>query len=209
MSANPLARHFAADIRFYRGLTRGSDSGLASLVATMLTNRGLWLVTFHRVGNFCLRRRNLASPLWWLARLCKGAGTCFNMLLCRSEVSEDCDIGAGVYLANQGYILCGARSIGSGSLVHERCTFGALAAVGGEGRPAIGRNVWVGPDCIMAGLLTVGDGATILPGSFVTFSVPPRAVVKGNPAVIVRRDFDNSALLSSLTVAADLGTNDS
>jgi acetyltransferase-like isoleucine patch superfamily enzyme len=43
----------------------------------------------------------------------------------------------------------------------------------------------------------------------VTFSVPPRAVVKGNPAVIVRRDFDNLALRSSLTVAADLGTGDS
>ena len=205
----PFARKLAADIRFYRGLTRGGRSGAISLVTTALTNRGLWLLMFHRIGHFCLRRRNLRSPLWWLARLCKSVGTCCNILFCRSHVSEDCEIGAGAYLANQGYILCGARSIGTGSLVHSRCTFGYTVAGGGEGRPAIGRNVWIGPDCIFAGSLTVGDGATILPGSFVTFSIPPGAVVKGNPALIVRRQFDNSALRSSLAVAADLEADDS
>jgi serine acetyltransferase len=198
----PFARQLAADIRFYRSLTRHHPSGRASAVRTVFTNRGLWLLMFHRIGHFCLRRR-LRSPLWWLARLCKSVGTVFNVVLCRSAVSEDCEIGAGAYLANQGYIHCGARSIGAGSLIHARCTFGYAVASGSEGRPAIGRNVWIGPDCIVAGLLTVGDGATILPGSFVTFSVPPRAVVKGNPAVIVRREFDNSALRSSLAAAAD------
>ena len=199
-----LARQVAADIRFYRGLARGSRSGPASLIQTMLCNRGLWLLMFHRIGHFCLRRRNLRSPLWWLARLCKSVGTGFSVLCCRSQVSEDCEIGAGAYLANQGYILCGARSIGTGSLIHDRCTFGFTVVDSAEGRPAIGRNVWIGPNCIIAGSLTVGDGATILPGSFVTFSVSPGAVVKGNPALIVRREFDNSALRSSLTVPSDV-----
>jgi serine acetyltransferase/glycosyltransferase involved in cell wall biosynthesis len=206
---SPLARHLAADIRFYRGLTRGGHTGVVSLVTTMLVNRGLWLLTFHRVANFCLRRRNVRSPLWWLARVCKSIGTCFNVVLCRSQVSEDCEIGGGAYLANQGFILCGARSIGAGSLIHDRCTFGYTVADGVEGRPAIGRNVWIGPNCIIAGSLTVGDGATILPGSFVTFDVPPRTVVKGNPALVVRRNFDNSTLRSSLTVVTDVGTHDS
>jgi serine acetyltransferase len=205
----PLARHLAADIRFYRSLSRGRHSGAASLVTTLLANRGLWLLTFHRIAHLCLRRRNLRSPLWWLARVCKSVGACFTVVFCRSQVSEDCEIGAGAYLANQGYILCGARSIGSGSLIHDRCTFGHTVADGGEGRPAIGRNVWIGPNCVIAGSLTVGDGATILPGSFVTFSVPPRVVVQGNPALIVHRDFDNSVLRSSLAVVADVGTNDS
>jgi hypothetical protein len=59
----PLARHLAADIRFYSGLTRAGHPGVASLVRTVLANRGLWLLTFHRIGHFCIRRRDLRSPL--------------------------------------------------------------------------------------------------------------------------------------------------
>ncbi len=116
----------------------------------------------------------------------------------------DCEIDETVYLASRGYLVCGARSIGAGSLIHERCTFGHTVARGDEGRPAIGKRVWIGPNCIIAGSVTVGDGATVLPGSFLTFSVPPRAVVKGNPALMVRTDFDNSALRRSLAVVHDL-----
>jgi serine O-acetyltransferase len=139
-----------------------------------------------------------------MARVCKGFGTCVTVLCCKSEMAEDCEIDGGAYLSNHGYLLCGARRIGAGSLIHERCTFGYSVAGGGEGRPDIGKDVWIGPNCIIAGTLTVGDGATVLPGSFLTFSVPPGAVVQGNPAVVVRDNFDNSALRSSLIVVQDV-----
>jgi serine acetyltransferase len=170
----------------------------------MLRNRGLWLLSFHRIAHFCMRRRNVRSPVWWLARLCLSLGSCFSVLFCRSAFSADCEINGVVYLSNQGYLICGARRIGAGSLIHERCTFGYSVARGDEGRPVIGENVWIGPDCIIAGSITIGDGATVLPGSFVTFSVPPNAVVKGNPALIVQKNFRNSALRRSLTVVQDL-----
>jgi serine O-acetyltransferase len=35
------------------------------------------------------------------------------------------------------------------------------------------------------GKITIGDDVMICPGSFVTRSVPPRAVVMGNPAKVV------------------------
>jgi serine acetyltransferase len=173
----------------------------------MLRNRGLWLLTFHRIANFCARRRRARGLIWWLARACKSVGTCFNVVFCRSALTADCEIDGGVYLSNQGYLMCGARSIGAGSLIHERCTFGYSVAGGDEGRPDIGKRVWIGPDCIIAGSLTIGDGATVLPGSFLTFSVPAGAVVQGNPAVIVRENFDNSALRRSLSIAQDLFTS--
>jgi serine acetyltransferase len=144
-----------------------------------------------------------------VVRACKSLGTCFNILFCRSQLSEDCEIAGAVYLSNRGYLLCGARSIGAGSLIHDRCTFGYTVADGGEGRPVIGRNVWIGPDCIIAGSLTVGDGATVLPDTFLTFSVAPRAVVKGNPAVVMREGFDNSPLRRSLIVVQDVATDNS
>lgn len=132
---------------------------------------------------------------------------CFSVVFCKSAISVDCEIDGVVYLPNGGYLVCGARSIGAGSLIHERCTFGYNVARGGEGRPDIGQRVWIGPNCIIAGALTVGDGATVLPGTFLTFSVPPGAVVKGNPALIVRTNFENSSLRRSLAVVQDLGPN--
>jgi serine acetyltransferase len=168
---------FAADARFYHGLSRAGRSGAVSLAWTALRNQGLWLLTSHRIAHFCLRRRNVRSPAWWIARLCKSFGTGFNVLCCRSQVAEDCEIDGAAYLSNHGYLFCGALSIRAGSLIHDRCTFGHTIAGGGEGRPTIGKDVWIGPDCVIAGSLTVGDGATVLPGSVLTFSVPPRAVV--------------------------------
>ena len=204
-----FARQLVADARFYHGLTRAGHSGQRSLVWTIVSNRGLWLLTFHRIAHYCVRQRSVRSPVWWFARLCKSIGTCFSVLFCRSAFSADCEISGSIYLSNQGYLMCGARSIGAGSLIHERCTFGYSVAGGDEGRPDIGKHVWIGPNCIIAGSLAVGDGATVLPGSFLTFSVPPGAVVKGNPALIVLKNFDNSALRHSLTVLHDVGTNKS
>jgi serine acetyltransferase len=119
-------------------------------------------------------------------------------------LADDCEIDGVVYLSNHGYLVCGALSIGAGSLIHHRCTFGHTVAGGGDGRPTLGKDVWIGPDCVIAGPLTVGDGATVLPGSVLTFSVPPRAVVKGNPARIVRTNFDNCELRRSLRIVRDV-----
>lgn len=202
-----FVRQLVADARLYQYLTRASRSGAGSLALTMLSNRGLWVLTFHRIAHYCLRQRHTRSPIWWLARLCKSLGTGFNVLFCRSAISADCEVTGSVYLPNRGYLMCGARRIGADTLIHERCTLGSLVAGGDEGRPDIGKRVWIGPDCIIAGGLTVGDGATVLPGSFLSFNVPPDAVVKGNPGFIVRRNFDNSALRRSLVVIHDVATD--
>jgi serine acetyltransferase len=195
-----------ADARFYQQLRRSRNGRTGSLLWTLLSNRGLWLLTFHRVAYYCARHRDVRRPIWWCARVLRSLGSGFSVLLCRSALSGDCEIKGPVYLSNGGYLICGAHSIGAGSLVHDRCTFGYAVARRTEGRPVIGRNVWIGPDCLIVGAITIGDGATVLPGSFVTYSVPPGAVVKGNPASIVQRNFDNSGLRSSLLVVSDIGT---
>jgi serine acetyltransferase len=188
-----------ADARFCQRLTHTD-----SLAGTLLCNRGLWLLTFHRIAYFCERHSDVRRPLWWCARVAKSIGTAFSVVLCRSAFSGDCEIGGPAYLSNHGYLICGARSIGAGSLIHDRCTFGYAVANRSEGRPTIGKNVWIGSNCIIGGALTVGDGATVLPGSFLTYSVPPGAVVKGNPASVIRKSFDNSGLRSSLAIVQDV-----
>eukprot|EP00668_Euglena_longa_P040705 GGOE01053595.1.p1 GENE.GGOE01053595.1~~GGOE01053595.1.p1 ORF type:complete len:221 (+),score=52.40 GGOE01053595.1:44-664(+) len=50
----------------------------------------------------------------------------------------------------------------------------------------VGSDVWIGGSAIVLPGLTIGDGAVIGAGAVVTKDVPPRAVVAGNPARILR-----------------------
>lgn len=60
-----------------------------------------------------------------------------------------------------------------------------------RGAPAkpihIGRNVWIGFDCIVMPGVTIGDGAIVGARSVVTQDVPPFTMVAGNPARKIRK----------------------
>jgi acetyltransferase-like isoleucine patch superfamily enzyme len=50
----------------------------------------------------------------------------------------------------------------------------------------IGDDVFVGMEALVLKGVTIGDGAVVGAGAVVTQDVPPRAVVAGNPAQVVR-----------------------
>jgi acetyltransferase-like isoleucine patch superfamily enzyme len=60
-----------------------------------------------------------------------------------------------------------------------------------RGAPAspirIGRNVWIGFDCVVLPGVTIGEGSIVGARSVVTEDVPPFTIVAGNPAHIIRR----------------------
>jgi len=51
----------------------------------------------------------------------------------------------------------------------------------------IGNDVWIAPRCVILKGITIGDGAVVAIGSVVTKDVPPRVLVAGNPARIVKQ----------------------
>lgn len=197
-----LLQLLCADARLYHRLQRVDGGG--SILTTALCSRGMWLLIFHRIAHIGVSRRDLRSPTWWLIRSLESIGKYLAAVFCKSDILEDCNFQAGIYLSNRGYLMCGAKAVGTGTLIHDHVTLGYLVANGKEGRPSIGSNVWVGPNTIIAGALTIGDGATILPGSYLTHNVPARSVVKGNPARVVRRDFDNATLRDTLAIVHDV-----
>lgn len=54
-------------------------------------------------------------------------------------------------------------------------------------RVEIGRGAWIGIGAVVCGNVTVGENAVVGANAVVTADVPPRTVVAGNPARIVRQ----------------------
>ena len=70
----------------------------------------------------------------------------------------------------------------------------------GKDAPEIGNDVWIGRDVSIYSGVTIGDGAVIAGQSVVTKSVPPYAVVAGNPARVVKYRFDEATIADLLDV---------
>lgn len=52
----------------------------------------------------------------------------------------------------------------------------------------IGDDVWIGSKVTILKGVSIGDGAVIASNSVVTKNVPPRCIVAGNPAKIIREN---------------------
>jgi chloramphenicol O-acetyltransferase type B len=69
-----------------------------------------------------------------------------------------------------------------------------------KGDVIIGNDVWIGADCVILSGVTIGDGAVLGARAVVARDVPPYAIVAGNPALIVRKRFDDITIARLLRV---------
>jgi serine acetyltransferase len=179
----------------------GRHATFISWTRVLLGSFGLLVLAVHRMTHE-YRRRRTTGPERLLFMLAVRLGCYLSRVLSKSYILATTLIEPGVYLTNRGHITINARRIGSGTLVHDRVTIGQNLL--NSGTPEIGRNVWIGPHSVISGEIKLGDGVTVLPNTVLTKSLPPGVVVQGNPARIVKRDFDNSALRR--TMATDIGS---
>jgi len=194
-----------ADIRFYRALRHPGGAGRIRQALSCLKSRGLLVLAVQRLDHlYCLRRsRTGRTPGTMLCKALLTLGRALAIVLAKADVAGATVIEGGVHLSDRGYLMIGPQRIGAGTIIHDRVTIGVSA--GEETTPVIGANVWIGPDCVIYGAITLANGATVLPGSVLSMNVPPNAVAGGNPATILRRNFDNTRLRSSLASAVELG----
>jgi serine O-acetyltransferase len=196
-----------ADLRLYRALRWPRGGGWPLRAFLWLGSPGLLVLAVQRLGHSYLirRERHGWTPQTLIMRFLMALGPRLLVLISKSDVASLASFEPGVFVSDDGYLILGPRQVGSGTLIHGRVTIGVTA--GGTLGPAIGRNVWIGSDSVIYGDIALGDGVTVLPGSVLSMNVSAGSVVAGNPAIIVRKNFDNSALRSSLsqdTVAAGL-----
>lgn len=176
---------------------------LASSSWLLAISPGLRLMLIHRIAHWLyLKRKNDGGRkwLWRVMLLPLGLLKLAIKINTKSDISNDCEIEGGIIFSDKGHIIFGARKTGAGTVIGTRVTVGMSHI--DNGVPEIGRNVWIGSDCVVYGAINIGDGATLLPGTVLTKSIPPGVVMRGNPARLMLRNFDNSELRESQDVDA-------
>ena len=105
-------------------------------------------------------------------------------------------IGNGVSIGDRTEIHVGKEvTIGDGTLISWDCCImdRDYHAIGDAEimKPVhIGNHVWIGCKAVILKGVTIGDGAVIAAGAIVTKDVPPRCVVGGNPARVIKENID-------------------
>jgi acetyltransferase-like isoleucine patch superfamily enzyme len=109
-------------------------------------------------------------------------------------------IGSGTYINPNSRVLCAADSAigrdcaiswGVEILDFDAHEVGIEDAFRPQAAPVrIGDRVWIGARATVLKGVEIGDGAVVGAAAVVTRSVPPRALVVGNPARVIREDVD-------------------
>ncbi len=184
-----------ADLAKYYRIAYGTEAPtLRERLRLWLTSSGFHCVAVHRLGELSWRLKG-ERPVAWL--LCGGL---FHALDLAVNLVHHVDIaarvGPGFYIGHPSTIYIGETRIGRNFSVTHNVTIGLGQSRGKEGLPAIGDDVWIGTGSIVYGDIQVGDGATIASGTVLSKSVPPRALVGGNPGRVLASDYDNGQLLA-------------
>lgn len=174
-----------------------------------LASPGLRLLAVHRLTHRFERPRPRAAwrvPVFLAAKLLVVLARHAALVATKSEITPDTPVDPGVVVSDRGHVIAGARRIGAGTVIGSRVTIGM--DVRRSLKPTIGRDVWLGDRCVVYGDITVGDGATILPGTILARSVPADAVVEGNPGRVAGIAGDRPAIRRRLVHAPGLSAAD-
>ena len=155
-----------------------------SMLATIFLTQGFWASCVHRVFHALITTlpggplRSIAKTLGAIAQKVVeiATGIC---------IPNKTVVGGGVYFPRFGAIILSFGAIGENVTIEQNVTLGIAGRGEDRGHPTIGNRVFIGAGSMIVGKITIGDDAYIFPGSVVTRSVPPRALVMGYPARIV------------------------
>jgi serine O-acetyltransferase len=99
-------------------------------------------------------------------------------------ISPGASIGEGLYIGHIGGVIISQQAvIGKNCDISHRVTIGT-SAMGREGTPVLGDNVYVGTGATLVGKIRIGSGAKIAANTLVIDDVPEGATVMGVPGRI-------------------------
>lgn len=170
--------------RFSEDIARYKSRGRTG--RRLLLDPAVWAISIYRLGNwlhtekpFLLFRIPL-KIVYFFAYM-------FSELVMEMCLDPHATIGGGLFIAHIGGIHINPQAIiGSNCDITHRVTIGA-SAMGRQGSPTIGNNVYIGTGAVLVGKIKVGNGAKIAANTLVITNVPDGATVMGVPGRIIMR----------------------
>ena len=101
-----------------------------------------------------------------------------------AQLGGNCTLGYG----GLGVVINGDSRIGDNVQIGHQVTLGGNATQ--EGAPTICDNVYIGTGAKILGPITIGAGSVVAANAVVTRNVPPRSVVGGVPARVLKSDIE-------------------
>ena len=169
---------FAADVARYKSKGhRGKDLWL---------NGAVWSIGCYRLGNWLHATRPfvlIRIPL----KLVSFAANKFCEVFMEMCIDPHASIGPGLYIGHIGGVHINPQAIlGSNCDLAHRVTIGA-SAMGRQGSPVLGDDVYVGTGATLVGKIKVGNRAKIAANTLVISNIPDGATVMGVPGRIIMR----------------------
>jgi serine O-acetyltransferase len=135
-------------------------------------------VVLYRVANWFHRRdfRQFARYLSWM-----------NRFLFATWIPGSASIGKGFVVGywGLGVVIHSRAVIGENVWVSQNVTIGRKED--DEGVPVICDNVFIGPNSVVVGNITLGANCVVGANSFVNHDVPENAIVAGSPARLIKQ----------------------
>lgn len=146
----------------------------------------VWAISIYRFGNWLY-----ATHLFILIRIPLKIvyffAYMFSELVMEMCLDPQATIGGGLYIAHIGGIHINPQAIiGSNCDIAHRVTIGA-SAMGRQGSPTIGNNVYIGTGAALVGKIKIGNGVKIAANTLVITNIPDGATVMGVPGRIIMR----------------------
>jgi serine O-acetyltransferase len=167
---------FSADLARYKSKGQHGKSLWLSPV--------IWAIAFYRLRNWV----NVANPPW-LIRIPVVAFCFLPNWFCEAffaiGISPRASIGEGLYIGHSGGVIISPDAvIGRDCDISHRVTIGS-SAMGRDGAPVLGDNIYIGTGATLVGKIRVGNGAKIAANTLVIDDVPDGATMMGVPGRIL------------------------
>jgi serine O-acetyltransferase len=187
----PFLRLLRSDIE---RLADNSSGAARRVPAATFLNPGLQAIAVYRIGRL-LNSHKHRIWLWPLLIFVMPLHACAAFMIRNCYgicLATTADIGPAFWIGHFGGIKVMNCRLGKGCSIGQQTKIGTPSNRSG---PQIGDGVWIGAHAEILSPIAVGDGATIAPGARVIKDVPKNALVAGDPARVVFRRYDNTAIL--------------
>lgn len=149
-------------------------------------NPAVWAIGWYRLGNWIHTSKPfilIRIPLKLISYL----GNKWCEVFMEMCIDPQASIGPGFYVGHIGGVHINPGAVlGSNCDLAHRVTIGT-SAMGRQGAPVLGNDVYIGTGATLVGKIKVGDGAKIAANTLVITNVPAGATVMGVPGRVISR----------------------